>query len=332
MKFNCSVTALNNKNTAAYAIQYKKTADEEYTTEALSDYANQYSVTEAVFIFPAVPSSSYDIVLTATDAFGEMKKATEGKSVFKLWSIFRKTLGIAFGKYAELEGVFDIGFETRFYGGILHPVLEPNTDLNDILTPNTYIGANLARHNYTCGGEALPLTTGTFSLEVVGMGEEGQLKQRLTYCHKTASRAWERLYHADAGGAKSWGVWVCVSDFGGTLLWSGGHFMNAGQTITFSEPVSRQKSGIVFVFSNYNNGAVSSSEWWTYYIPKYLINRHPSGGGFGMGNLGAYGACTKYIYIDDVKAWGHETNEQTVTVGGITCVNTRYVLRYVIGV
>lgn len=113
--------------------------------------------------------------------------------------IYEKGKGIAFNKPAELENVCDIGFQTRFYGGIKHPVLAEGTDLNGVLIPNTYVGEC---KSMTCGGNPLPVTSGTFSLEVIGMGDAGQLMQRLTYCHKTASKTWERIYYSS-----SWGDW-----------------------------------------------------------------------------------------------------------------------------
>lgn len=324
--FSFKTTALNNKNTAAYSIQYKKTTDENYTTENLAVYANQYSVSNKVFVFPAAQSSTYDIVLTAKDDFTETKKATVGKSTFKLWSIFRKYLGIAFGKYAELEGVFDIGFKTRFFGGILHPVLEANTYLNDVQTPNTYVGANVSTHNYgNC-----PISSGTFTLEVVGCGEEGQVKQRLTECKKTDARTYERFYYQG-----TWGDWVCVSDFAGKLLWSGAYYMNGDQTINLAEPVSKQRSGIVLVFSRYSSGAAQDYHFNIYFVPKYQIKNHTSHGiSFLMTSDGSFGVfAAKYLYIANTHISGNENNEKTGTGAcGITYTNNGFVLRYVIGV
>lgn len=107
--------------------------------------------------------------------------------------------GIALNKIAELHDVFDIGFQTRFTGGIMHPYLEPNTDLDDVRTPNTYIGANVSTYNYA----NCPLTSGTFTLEVLGMGDNGQVMQRLTQCNRITSIYYERHYYQSSG----WGPW-----------------------------------------------------------------------------------------------------------------------------
>lgn len=124
--------------------------------------------------------------------------------------------GAAVGKNAELEDVFDIGYEARFFKGIRHMVLEPNTDLNNVLTPNTYIGANLSTYNYV----NCPLSSGTFTLIVEGCGEQGQICQTLRRCSKDAPWTWIRFYYQGA-----WGKWheitapsydVLYSDISGT--------------------------------------------------------------------------------------------------------------------
>lgn len=338
--FDSDISALNNKNFAIYQIQYKKVTDKEYTTETMPEFAGQYSVSGGVFVLSADKSSSYNITLIATDSFTNTKRSGTGASIKKRFSILKKAFGFAIGKIAELENVFDIALQTRFLGGILHPVLEPDTDLNEILTPNTYIGANLSSHKYTCGGEALPLTTGTFALEVVGMGAEGQLKQRLTYCHKKASRAWERIYHK-TNDVMSWGDWICVSDYDGQLLWDGsvstdsnGWYMIASQTATLAEPVSKQRSGIVLVFSEIIDDAGVDQSFHTRFVPKKVVESHNGKAEciqMTTSNLAYF--ATKYLYIYDNKITGHDNN---ILVGtgacGIAYTNNRFVLRYVIGV
>lgn len=112
VNFNATVTALNNKNTASYKIEYKKSSDAAYTEVKLTDYENQYTPS-GVFIFAAETSSTYNIKVTATDAFNSFSKTVLGASVFKLFSS-KKGVGWAFGKICELVGYLDIGFKTLF--------------------------------------------------------------------------------------------------------------------------------------------------------------------------------------------------------------------------
>lgn len=324
--FGSSVTALDNKNTATYVLEYKKTSDPEYTSVDLTEYANNYAVSDAVYIFAADSGSSYNVRVIVTDNFDSGSKATTASTGFTIMHWLASGLGMAIGKVAELAGVLDIGFKTRFTGGILHPVLEPETDLDDIRTPNTYVGANVSTYNYA----NCPLTSGTFTLEVVGMGEDGQVKQRLTYCHKTSARAWERIYYASA-----WGEWVCVSDFGGTLLWSGVYYMSASQIVTLAEPVSKQRSGIVLVFSRYSSGEAQNYHFSTHFVPKYQVGKHSGcGHTFLMTTDGSFSAfAAKYVYLHDTQITGNANNEATGTGAcGITYANNGFVLRYIIGV
>ena len=322
--FSNSVTSLNSKNTATYTVQYKKTSASTYTTQTLTNYAGQLSVSNGKFIFSADTASSYNIILTVADSFKSSSKTATGSSAKKLWSILQQSLGFAFGKVAELEGVLDIGFKTRFMGGILHPVLVENTDLNDIRTPNTYVGANVASNNYgNC-----PITKGTFTLEVLGAGVDGQVKQRLSVCSKTDSRIFERFYFES-----SWGEWICVSDYAGTLLWNGGYYMTAGHTINFSENVSKQKSGIVLVFSEYFDDKVQNQSFKCEFIPKKLIMANNGASySFFMTTSNHAFIATKYMYIHTDHITGHDNNNKTFTNSGITTTNSRFVLRYVIGV
>lgn len=324
--FSSKVTSLSSKNTSAYTLEYKKTTASEYTVVTLSDYNNNYAVSSASYIFAADSGSSYNVRVSVTDKFGTGAKTTTASTGFTIMHWLASGLGMAIGKISELSNVLDIGFQTRFMGGILHPVLEPETDLNDVRTPNTYVGANVSTYNYgNC-----PMTTGTFTLEVVGMGDAGQVKQKLIYCHKTASRTWERIYYGSA-----WGEWVCISDFGGTLLWSGGYYMTAGHEITLSEAVSKQPSGIVLIWSGYTSGEAVNQNWQMTFVPKWFVNKH-SGNGIGTGLMTSTNQSTagmKYFYVYDTMIKGHDSNNATGTGSdGITYTNSYWVLRYVIGV
>lgn len=112
--FSSAITALSNKNTVAYTIKYKKAEETEYTTVALTNYTNNYTVTNGTYTFAADTASSYEIILTTQDAFNSLIKTVTGSSISKLWDILQRGLGFAFNKMAELEDFLDIGFKTRF--------------------------------------------------------------------------------------------------------------------------------------------------------------------------------------------------------------------------
>lgn len=106
--------------------------------------------------------------------------------------------GAAFGKPAELDNVLDIGFQTRHFGGLLPVVLDPETDLNNVRTPNTYTGANISNYNYV----NCPVSSGTFTLIVESCGEDGQVRQTYISCSKMKPERYVRFYYQSA-----WGDW-----------------------------------------------------------------------------------------------------------------------------
>lgn len=323
--FDAAVTDINNQNTSAIYLEYKKTTESAYTEIHLVD--DQMSVTNYTYIFPAESGSSYDVRVSIEDILGNVaSRATTASTAFTLMHWSAAGRGIGFGKIAELEDVFDIGLQTRFTGGILHPLLEPKTDLDTVRTPNTYIGYNVSSNEYgNC-----PITSGTFTLEVKGAGHNGQVWQRLTLCDKTISATYERFYY---GGA--WGDWVRTSDFGGKLLWQGGYYMSASQTVTLPEPVSAQNNGIVLVFSRYSSSTVRDYHFNHAFVHKMFVKLHPGvGSSFTMTTDGSFSVmATKYLYIHDDRIDGNAINEAAGTgTSGIKYENNGFVLRYVIGV
>jgi len=325
--FSSAVYALNNRNTASYVLEYKKTTEDDYESTTLAEYANQYSVSGGVFVFPASSSSSYNVRLTITDSLGSGTKTTIGASSFKLFSAFGKGLGFAFGKIAELSGVLDIAFQTKFSGGVMHPVLEENTDLDDVKIPNTYASKDSAAMGYLNS----PVTSGTFTLTVEEAGDTVQLHQILTTCRKTDSRTFERFFYQGA-----WGEWICTSGFSGKLLWSGGtegYYMSSSQTVNLAEPISKQSQGVWLCWGWYNVGDADpvDAEFHYFFVPKQHISLF-DGASITMSDY--YVGVKKLIYVSDTQIRGSSNNDKegTDTLTGLAYNNRRLILRAVIGV
>lgn len=332
--FSSTVTSLNNRNTATYTLRYKKTTESTYTEITLDNYANMYSIVDGSYIFPSDSGSSYNVEISVSDAHKTVTRTTTVSTGFTLMHWNNSGNGMGIGKVSELQNVLDIGLQTRFYGGILHPILEAETDLNDIRTPNTYVGANTTNYKYV----NCPLTDGTFTLEVVGSGADGQVKQSIQTCSKTSSKTYERYYYQG-----SWGDWICVSDFDGALLWEGAYFMHDTQEIFLSEAILKQRTGIVLVFSRYSGGTVQNYHFSYHFVPKMMVSKHGGAGSvFYMGAVEGDYLAAKYLYISDkkdtdgqIKGYikGNDYNDNVVTGdNGITYTNNATVLRYVIGV
>lgn len=205
--FSAAVTPLNNLNTAKYTLEYKKTSDEEYTAVELTDYADQYEVTEGVYRFEADSGSSYNVRLVVTDNFGDIPKPTPLSTgeVIEHWRADGK--GMGFGKIGEVENGADFGYVIKPNNGFINIPLEENTDLNDVIAPNTYVSYDKVADTYLNLPEGM--TGGTFTLEVASAGNEGQIKQTITRTSKTNLQIWVRHYHS-TNSVFSWGDWHIV--------------------------------------------------------------------------------------------------------------------------
>ena len=319
------VYSVGGKNTATYSIKYKKTTDDEYQTYTFD--VTSSTINSSVILSGIETNSTYNIMGAITDYFTTLNENMNPPlmSVFRTMNFLAGGRGGAVGKMAELEDVWEVAFKSKLTGGLEPIFLEADTDLNDVRTPNFYTGQNISNFNYiNC-----PLTSGTFYLEVMSCGADGQVKQRIVSCSKSEAVTYERFYYSS-----SWGEWVRVSDFGNALLWSGGYYMTAGHTVNLGEPISKQANGIVLVFSEFVDGAAMDQSFHCRFVPKKLVATHNGKAQciqMSTSNLAFF--CTKYLYVFDDKITGHDNNNLTGTGAcGITYTNGRFVLRYVIGV
>ena len=117
------------------------------------------------------------------------------------------------------------------------------------------------------------------------------------------------------------------------VLWQGIILMKDGQSVTLSENISAQKSGIVLVWSVWNGSSAEDWGWQFNFVPKKFVELMP-GRGSDFTIMGdEFNKCAvKFLYINNNKVTGHTSNSNTGTKNGITYNNNNYVLRYVIGV
>lgn len=127
-------------------------------------------------------------------------------------------------------------------------------------------------------------------------------------------------------GGKSFGVQK--------TLWSNALYMIETHTATLSEAISAQINGIVLVFQVYANGAVASSDFNTFFIPKESVVDNNGQGRCFICTTTRFGKVgIKYLYISDTKITGHAQNDETGTAAsGITYTNNGFVLTKVYGV
>lgn len=136
ISLTAGVTSLNGKNTYSYKIQYKKSSVSTYTTINITgqDQTCTYSTVVAI-----ESTSSYDIKAIAADYFTSVTiSAQPVPSVFRTMHFRAGGHGIGLGKMAEYEDELDIGFSTRFTGGITAIPIPSGANLNSYQTPGFY--------------------------------------------------------------------------------------------------------------------------------------------------------------------------------------------------
>lgn len=126
--FSGTVTALNDKNSATYTLEYKKAADSEYTAVTLTELANNYAVSEATHIFEADSGSTYSVRLIITDnlSSGNMSTVVSTGATIMHWKANGKGMGI--GKMGELDDTLDMGWNIRMNGNKISGLPTPTED------------------------------------------------------------------------------------------------------------------------------------------------------------------------------------------------------------
>ena len=149
---------------------------------------------------------------------------------------------------------------------------------------------------------------------------------------------WTKFVTAYTNGTTSETKPMCVSgalnNGEGKVLWSGGAQMTNAESITLTEKVSEQPSGIALVFSRYSASTVQNYHFNSFFVPKALVKSHEGAGHqFFISTDGSLSVCaSKYLYIHDNIIGGNANNGENGTANGITYNNAGFVLRYVIGV
>lgn len=187
---------------SSITIQWKSITSSTWTSTTVSASGTSGSVSKVVGGGALAVDHTYDIYVAVSDSGGTTPKTTILEGSKFIIDLLYQGLGIAIGKAAEMQGVCDIGFQTKFTGGILQPVLGNGVDLNTVTTPNTYSGNAASTSAYV----NCPITTSTsFTLEVISAGGGGQIMQRITSCTKGAPVVYIRHYYSSA-----WGDWITM--------------------------------------------------------------------------------------------------------------------------
>lgn len=170
--FTAAITALNNVNTAAYKLRYKKTSANTWTETTLTTYAGQYTVTNGQAIFPADDDSAYDVQIVAEDDFGS---ATIGSGIpvaFAIENWNNDGDGMAIGGISTQPGLqvyMDADFlgDIRQNGSSIFPISVPNGGTGQTSIPAFL---NAIATEYTDTGTVTGETRRTKTWTVSGSG------------------------------------------------------------------------------------------------------------------------------------------------------------------
>lgn len=324
-----SVAALNNKNTAAMTIAYKKSTDTTWST-ALTSAALSADV-ERTLSLDFSTDYQYDLRIQVVDWFGATSTYQAVlPSGAVILDIAADGEGLAFFKTSERKGL-ELADQTWFRNAEVPKdakEIKSTDNLNNYQTPGFYVFSSASSSSIV----NLPFSSGApGSVQVIREGEGTQLRQVATRCSATKREIWERLYISG-----SWQAWACLYKGGSNtrLLFTGSLLMSASDTATLQEKVSAQPNGIVLVFGRYASGTAQTYMYNHAFVHKDFVKLHAGGGSNFFMTAGALFAVvgSKYLYIYDDRITGNADNTKTGTANGITYNNAGFDLRYVIGV
>ena len=340
VEYAYAVSSLGGKNTASMKVEYKLSTATEYATSAVLTTSTELSGSKKVVSSVELSKDNqYDLKLTVVDWFGATSTYTtvlpSGAVILDLKA---DGTGISFGKTADKEGA-DFGWSPK--GAVLGlweatASIPADADLNDYLQPGVYaIERNDTMTtivNRPCDkGGTLRVWSGIGTKKIAGA--YAYITQEFHSYHSTEP-VYRRTLQSDASGAFSAGAWKAITFRGQKVLWDGAMYMTAGHQVDLEEPVSRQDTGIVLVFSTYQNGAPVDANFNLFFVPKQFLSlMNGYGVAFQMNTVNFSTMSCKYLYIHDTYIKGNENNNLSGTAtSGIVFNNASYVLRYVLGV
>ena len=239
-----TITSLSNANKKNYKIEYRLSNSTSYTTLIDTKAASAYAVsvteyTDAIFS----ENASYVIRFSLSDSFDSISQIVDIPSQKVLMNFSANGKAMAIGGIATIDDALEIMLESYITGGIKPMQLANGTDFDELIKSGIYVG------NASSGGYVnCPIDTGTFLLEVSAGGAETQRFQRLSYCSKTAYRAYIRAYYQS-----SWGAWFPVEGFttysttgySGQIRHANGFMIQWGRVSIASDTANTTKSVVV---------------------------------------------------------------------------------------
>ena len=112
--FSGAITALSNKNTAAYAVQYREVGTEIWSN-AGSAAAGDYAPAGAYVVFAAEKNKRYEVRVVATDAFGAIGSAVRDlPAAYAIMHYAKHLLSIGIGRLCDKANALQVGLKAYF--------------------------------------------------------------------------------------------------------------------------------------------------------------------------------------------------------------------------
>ena len=201
------VAPVSDKNDKQIKFEYRIAGASNWTT--LTDWADigVYSLTDyGTYSTPEFSTdNAYEIRVSVKDYFTSSTPATKKADLptaRTIFDILADGTGICFGGVASQSGVCQVNMKALFKGGQINLNAQDETDLNQFTQPNIYASKNNAASSYKNLPDGF---YGTFTIEVMSAGQEGQILQRATLTSKDYPDIRERHYYSGA-----WGEWQRV--------------------------------------------------------------------------------------------------------------------------
>lgn len=126
--YSAKATSLDDKNTVAYKLEYKKSTDSSFTVVNLSQFTNVFYLNSERYIFAAETGSSYNVQLTVTDAFGSTVKTTLASTAATIMHFKANGQGIGLGKVSEIDDAVDVGWKVNMNSHRIANVGDPQEE------------------------------------------------------------------------------------------------------------------------------------------------------------------------------------------------------------
>jgi len=156
---SASISSLNSKNTKSFVLQYKLKSATTWTNIETYTGGYTYTVTNKIISNISV-DNPYDFRIVATDYFGAANsKVIALSTAYTILDIKANGKGIAFGKVATKDNVFDNGFNETYLSDNTYLGGQENNDIEkNLFFTNT--GNGLNKHNVKLyGGNGNSITS-----------------------------------------------------------------------------------------------------------------------------------------------------------------------------